>query len=218
MPWKLSSSLEGMPQIYVPNFQLHGSVKWLTSPGLLKCQIKYYWTNRKITSRQMDKSFPHIKTFINWIQLLSCFPLFLFPLLVSFLAVRFSLQEWVWMEKNRALSWICTVQRYKREKSKPTAPKHSQLKIQKIQLYVQALGGTNIQWHSNPDTQTPVQWRHRRDLPTCHCVTTLASPGLSAAGNKMWFLPVPFSQCPLLGSLKALPLEWHGTHKQFFSL
>lgn len=41
MPWKLSSGLEGMPQIHVLNFQLRGSVKLLTSPGLLKCQIKH---------------------------------------------------------------------------------------------------------------------------------------------------------------------------------
>lgn len=82
------------------------------------------------------------------------------------------------------------------------------------QFNVQALGGINTQWHSNPDTQTTLQWSHRRDLPTCQC----DCPGISRALSS-WeqhvVLPVPFFWCPLPGGLKALPLEWHGIHKQF---
>lgn len=136
------------------------------------------------------------------------------------MAERFSLQEWTWIdrhEKNRALSWICTVQRYKREKSKPTALKHSQLKIQKPVV----CAGTwwnkyTVTFKSSHPNPTAVKPEERfAHLPLCDC------PGISRAFSS-WeqnvVLPVPFFWCPLPGGLKASPLEWHGTHKQFYSL
>lgn len=109
---------------------------------------------------------------------------------------------------------------YKDIKERRASPLHWNIHSWRYrnQLYVQALGGINIQWHSNPHTQTLLQWSQRRDLPTCHCVTALVSPELSAAGNKTWFCLCHFFWCPLPGGLKASPLEWHGTHKQFYSL
>lgn len=136
------------------------------------------------------------------------------------MAERFSLQEWTWIgchEKNRALSWICTVQRYKREKSKPTALKHSQLKIQKPVV----CAGTwwnkyTVTFKSSHPNPTAVKPEERfAHLPLCDC------PGISRAFSS-WeqnvVLPVAFFWCPLPGGLKASPLEWHGTHKQFYSL
>lgn len=131
------------------------------------------------------------------------------------MAERFSLQEWIWIEhheKNRELSWICTVQRYKREKSKPTALKYSQLKKQKTVVcrgtWWNKYTVTLKSWHPNPTAVKPE--KRSTHLPLCYY------PGISRAFSS-WeqnvVLPVPFSWCPLPGGI-GLPLEWHGTHNQ----